>query len=120
MTCVKQALSDLAEEHDLTLQQALVMHTLNDGGVMFMGAVADKMHCDASNITGIIDRLVQQGYVVRQEDPQDRRAKQLILTAKGSSFVQEVISKVPVAIGFDRLTDADRGELYGYLTKLGV
>ncbi len=36
----------------------------------------------------MIERLVQQGLVVRVEDPQDRRAKQLALTEKGRRIVQ--------------------------------
>jgi DNA-binding MarR family transcriptional regulator len=119
MMSLKMVLLDIAEQHGLTFQQALVLHTLHTNGSLLMGVVADKMHCDASNITGIIDRLVQQGLVTRQELAQDRRAKQLALTAKGSAFIEEVMREVPQAVGFESLTAAERTQLAGYLQKLG-
>ena len=39
----------------------------------------------------MIDRLVQQGYLERFEDPDDRRMKTIRLTAKGQTQIQESI-----------------------------
>jgi DNA-binding MarR family transcriptional regulator len=38
----------------------------------------------------MLERLVQQGLVLRMEDPGDRRAKKLVLTEKGKHTIQEV------------------------------
>jgi DNA-binding MarR family transcriptional regulator len=37
----------------------------------------------------MIERLVQQGLITRSEDPNDRRAKQIVLTEHGKQIVQE-------------------------------
>lgn len=120
MMTVKQTLHTIAEKHGLTFQQALVLHTLHENGSLLMGVVADKLHCDASNITGIIDRLVQQGLVTREELERDRRAKQLSLTPKGEAFMAEIRATVPMAAGFEAFTPVEREHLMSYLKRIGV
>jgi DNA-binding MarR family transcriptional regulator len=48
-----------------------------------MGALADALHCDASNITWLVDRLEERGYVERRADPADRRVRTVGLTREG-------------------------------------
>lgn len=40
-------------------------------------------------ISQVMDKLVQQGLVLRSEDPQDRRQKVLVLTEEGKQIAQE-------------------------------
>lgn len=51
-----------------------------------MGELADTLHCDASYITGISNRLEDQGLVERQVDADDRRVKHLVVTPKGEQL----------------------------------
>jgi DNA-binding MarR family transcriptional regulator len=39
----------------------------------------------------MIDRLVQQGLLLRAEDPRDRRMKNITLTPKGQTLIQQSI-----------------------------
>jgi DNA-binding MarR family transcriptional regulator len=39
----------------------------------------------------MLERLVQQELVLRSEDPEDRRVKNLVLTEKGAQIIQESI-----------------------------
>jgi DNA-binding MarR family transcriptional regulator len=50
---------------------------------MPMSALADALHCDNSNITGIVDRLEAAGLAERRPDERDRRVKAVVLTEKG-------------------------------------
>jgi len=43
----------------------------------------------------MVERLVQQGFLERTEDPYDRRTKQLTLTAKGRALAQKSIEARP-------------------------
>lgn len=45
---------------------------------------------DTSTIGGVIDRLAQRGWVVRQVSTADRRARQLFATAEGAQLLQDV------------------------------
>jgi DNA-binding MarR family transcriptional regulator len=48
-----------------------------------MSSLADTLACDASNITGIVDKLESRGLVTRQGADADRRIKVLVVTQKG-------------------------------------
>jgi DNA-binding MarR family transcriptional regulator len=51
-----------------------------------MHTLADHLGCDASNITGIVDRLEARGLVERRIDQGDRRVKNLVLTKGGAQL----------------------------------
>jgi DNA-binding MarR family transcriptional regulator len=51
------------------------------------------MHCDNSNITGIVDRLTERGLVERRAAPGDRRVKLVALTEEGSAIRAELIRR---------------------------
>ena len=68
----------------------------------------------------LVDELEQLGYVVRRPDPDDRRAKRIVLTAKGEACIAAGIVTIE---GIERqLTDrlGERGhrQLRGLLSKL--
>ncbi len=52
--------------------------------------LADRLSLDSSSITGILDRVEQKGLIERQPCPRDRRALQVVLTAKGRALEQPV------------------------------
>jgi DNA-binding MarR family transcriptional regulator len=65
----------------LTPAQATVLTSLSEP--MSMRGLAQVMHCDPSNITGIIDRLEDKRLVERSVDPADRRIKLVAPTRSG-------------------------------------
>jgi DNA-binding MarR family transcriptional regulator len=83
-----------------------------------MGKLAVSLHCDNSNITWIVDRLEERGYVERRPDPGDRRVKLIALTDRGRSVrdrITEQISEAPEEI--KRLTPADQRALRDILRR---
>jgi DNA-binding MarR family transcriptional regulator len=77
-----------ARELDLSPPQIIALRFLHDGKPM--GELAEIMHCDNSNVTGIVDRLEQRGLVERRPSEHDRRVKLLVLTAEGASVREEL------------------------------
>ncbi|MEU9194109.1 MarR family winged helix-turn-helix transcriptional regulator [Streptomyces hundungensis] len=71
-----------AAEHSLTGAQARVLGLLSLEP-MPMRRIAQKLKCEPSNITGIVDRLEARGLVERRHDPLDRRVKLAAPTADG-------------------------------------
>ncbi len=114
---IKMNLEILAERYGLTNAQVYVMKCIHHGDTT-MGRVAGSMHCDASNITGIIDRLVALGLVTRQESEQDRRAKLLRLTAKGQKLYDDMSREMPKALGCGKLQPEERDVLHSLITRL--
>ncbi|MGQ4514334.1 MarR family transcriptional regulator [Streptomyces sp. DW26H14] len=71
-----------AAEHSLTGAQARVLGLLSLGP-MPMRRIAQKLKCEPSNVTGIIDRLEARGLAERRPDPADRRVKVAAATPAG-------------------------------------
>lgn len=114
----KHTITVLSEEYGLTRMQAFVLYSVyKHGDCLVMGKVAEAMHCDASNITGIVDRLVSNGFLVRRENPQDRRMKSLHLTEKGQHVVEQILDSLPDQLGCS-LDAGERSQLHSLLQKL--
>ena len=54
-----------------------------------LGEVAEALHCDKTNVTGLVDRVEKQGLVTRVADPDDRRITRIELTEKGRAMVSK-------------------------------
>jgi DNA-binding MarR family transcriptional regulator len=114
---VKSALAQLSDKYDLTIMQVHALYAISRGDNT-MGRVAETLHCDASNVTGIVDRLVAGQYITRQESERDRRIKTLQLAGKGRTAVDDIYSQLPIQLGCERLTDDERAILHGLIAKL--
>lgn len=119
MKFYKSHMADFAEEHGMTSIQLYALYALNQSG-MTMGKLAQTLHCDASNATGIVDRLVALQLLTRQENPADRRVKLLQLTSAGKRVLSAVNDELPGRLNCDRLTAAERASLHRLLVKLHV
>src|SRR4026208_2544695 len=60
-------------ESDLSPIQCHVLHLIEPGRPLPMSRLADTLSCDASNVTGLVDRLETRGLVRRESSPRDRR-----------------------------------------------
>jgi MarR family transcriptional regulator, organic hydroperoxide resistance regulator len=118
MQRIKLHVSQVAELHGLTMQQIWAMYMLREHGQMVMGGLAGQLHCDASNITGIVERLVNHGLVQRQEAPEDRRQKRLALTPQGNEVIEQLLQALPKSLGLDALTEKERSCLGAALRQL--
>jgi DNA-binding MarR family transcriptional regulator len=79
----KPRLMALAQELGLRPMQLHALRLIEPGSEVPMSALAGLLFCDASNVTGIVDRLEARGLIERRPDPGDRRVKLLALTAEG-------------------------------------
>ncbi|MFJ7047746.1 MarR family transcriptional regulator [Streptomyces sp. JV178] len=73
---------DAAAEHALTGAQARLLGLLSLEPLP-MRQLAQKLRCEPSNVTGIVDRLEARGLVERRPDPKDRRVKLAAATTEG-------------------------------------
>ena len=80
----KRRLIALCQEFDLAPQQLIAVRLLDPAAPSPMSALAEQLHCDNSNVTGIVDRLEARGLVARRSAEHDRRVKMLDLTERGA------------------------------------
>ncbi|MFF2785796.1 MarR family winged helix-turn-helix transcriptional regulator [Streptomyces sp. NPDC058049] len=106
-----------AAQHGLTSTQARVLAQL-DGPVPMRG-LATLLVCDASNVTGIVDRLEARELVRREPDPADRRVKNVVATDTGRDVIRRVREEMQAMHGaLDTLDEAESATLYALLGRL--
>ncbi|HEX8227501.1 MAG TPA: MarR family transcriptional regulator [Candidatus Saccharimonadales bacterium] len=115
---IKTVIDDFAANQDLTMQQIMVLYQLYDSDQILMGTLAKQLHCDASNVTGLVDRLRSAGLITRHELAEDRRAKQLAITDKGRALIEELIPLLPSGLDLSSLSAARQLELLESLQRL--
>ena len=69
------------------------MRTLNPDVPLAMSALADTLSCDASNVTGVVDKLEARGLIARQAVGSDRRVKVLVVTEKGREMRRKLLQR---------------------------
>ncbi len=74
---------EVASEMSLTPGDMKSLMSLGEGHPLPMGGLAEIWNCDASNVTWLVDRLEERGYVERQVGTKDRRVKIVALTPAG-------------------------------------
>jgi DNA-binding MarR family transcriptional regulator len=62
-----------------------------------MRRLSDVFMCDASTITGLVDRLEARGIIHRQSQPNDRRIKLIALTPEGAALKAAIQAKTEAA-----------------------
>ena len=108
----------LLSEMGLSPQQSMALSTLKPGEPMPMSALAEAMHCDNSNVTGIVDRLEAAGLAERQPSERDRRVKAVVLTEKGEWTRVEIERRAgqpPPRLA--RLSEEDAAQLRDILAR---
>jgi len=103
------ALSDL----NLSAAEINALANLGEGGTLSVRQLSERAGTRASTLTGLLDRLENRGYLVREVDPADRRSFRLPLTDQG----REVAARARAAItDLERtaLSRLDAAQLAGY------
>jgi DNA-binding MarR family transcriptional regulator len=74
----------------LTLTQLRSLFLISNKGSTNFRKLAEALEVTPSNVTGIVDRLVEQGLVSRTQNPEDRREMTLQATDKGQALVSNL------------------------------
>jgi MarR family transcriptional regulator, organic hydroperoxide resistance regulator len=97
-------------ELDLTPTQAHLLRELAPGPRP-MGELAERLACDASNVTGLADRLEARDLVERRASPGDRRVKVLALTEEGERVQRQLWERLmtgsPITAGLGKAEQED-------------
>lgn len=117
----KQDFMHISESvYGLTAVQMQTLCLLPPDSALQMNELSCRLSCDASNVTGIADRLEAQGLIMRKDDPADRRIKMLSLTPKGKTLRQRVLRDVSLVNPecLMALEDPERKQFLTLLSKV--
>jgi DNA-binding MarR family transcriptional regulator len=77
-----------AKSTGLSMPQFSILMQLHHKGPCGMSEVSNRFDITAAAASQLVEKLVHAGYLDRAEDPSDRRAKLLTLSAKGEELIQ--------------------------------
>ncbi|HLE92523.1 MAG TPA: MarR family transcriptional regulator [Anaerolineales bacterium] len=82
-----------AKSTGLSMPQFSVLMQLHYRGACGMSEISERFEVTAAAASQLVDKLVQSGFIKREEDPHDRRAKLLNLTDRGKELIQRGIEE---------------------------
>ena len=82
-----------AKSTGLSMPQFSILMQLHHRGNCAVGDISERFDITNAAASQLVDKLVQGGFIKREEDPQDRRAKMLNLTDKGRKLIQRGIEE---------------------------
>ncbi|MGD0239471.1 MAG: MarR family transcriptional regulator [Streptosporangiaceae bacterium] len=103
------ALSDL----NLSAAEINALANLGEGGTLSVRQLSERTGTRASTLTGLLDRLENRGYLVRELDPADRRSFRLPLTDLGREVAARALAAI-ANLEREALSRLDATQLAGY------
>src|SRR5262249_55592302 len=84
----------VAAEFELSEPQCHVLRLMEPGAGVPMRRLVERLGCDASNVTGIVDRLEARGLVERTACAHDRRIRMVRLTRRGAEMRARIVARM--------------------------
>ena len=109
-----------SKESGLPMSNIGALFRISHGGSCGINDIGDELGVTSAAASQLVDRLVQQGLVIRKEDPRDRRLKQIDLTDKGHQTLEESIHARQAWMDdlVDTMSDAEREQVTAALNLL--
>ena len=104
----------------ITPGQFGVITIINSNPGLTQSALARAVGIERSTMVAVIDALEDRGLVERRPSPNDRRSYALVLSEKGKELhrdLEPLIKEHEQRISGD-LTDEEKDQLIGYLTRM--
>lgn len=97
----------------VTMSQAKVLYLIQAEPGLRMSELSARLGVSLSTVSGVVDRLVDQGFLTRQDDPADRRQVMLRITDAGANQLElfRELSAGQVRDLLARIDDADLADV---------
>ena len=107
-------------EHGTPLSHVQVLAMLQDVGTMSVSEISRRLGIAKPNITPLVDRLFECGYVDRQHDESDRRVVNIVLLPAGEEKLAAIRSTISGQIlkQVDHLSVSEFRELNDSLSSI--
>lgn len=78
-----QSISETLKPYNLGHSQWQVLRIIEEEKKISIKKLRKQLNVESGTLTGVIDALIRKGWVIREEDPADRRIKQISMTDTG-------------------------------------
>jgi DNA-binding MarR family transcriptional regulator len=123
LSCVLERTANRqAEQHGLTLPQWMALGCIGNEGKAGIAhsELCHRLMLSKAPVTGIVDRLVRDGYVQRAADEKDRRVSRICIKRKGEAAWKKVRDALRdhAFSHCQSLSDGEQKVLIGLLSRL--
>lgn len=80
-----------AANHGINYYSLVILYALDTKGDITQRAICDYYGLPKQTTNTVIRSLKQQGYIILEENKEDRREKNVVLTNKGKSYSTEIL-----------------------------
>lgn len=84
----------LRNQTSITPGGMYVLGSLKRNGTQSMSDIGKCLSMPKPHVTVIVDKLIEEGYVERQSDPNDRRVVNILLTEKGLADFENIKQEI--------------------------
>ena len=77
-------------EHRMPMSHVQVLAMLGENGALSVSEISRRLGIAKPNITPLIDKLIEEGYVERRRDDSDRRVVNIVLLEKGEEKLAQI------------------------------
>lgn len=85
-------------EHNMPMSHVQVLAMLGDSGAMSVSEISKRLGIAKPNITPLIDRMINAGYVTRERNAADRRVVHVVILDKGREKVRDTVEALRVCM----------------------
>lgn len=103
-----------SREHGLSMTQFSTLMTLHKQGPCAISEIAEELGVSSAAASQMVDRMVNDGIILRSEDPNDRRVKLISLSERGGQLLRENYDARRKWLGelIESLSDAEKQQVH--------
>ena len=110
------------KKYDITRTQQIIMLSLSVCGTLTMSQLASKINTSNEQATRAVAQLVDKGFIVRMQNPNNRRVINIKLTEKAEAFFEKMKSEIldELLLKFSSISDEEMEKLNDSLTEVAA
>ena len=85
-------------EHNMPMSQVQMLAMLGENGALSVSEISKRLGIAKPNITPLIDRLIDEGFVERRRDENDRRVVNVVIQKEGRKRLREIRASLVAGI----------------------
>ncbi|MGN0594425.1 MAG: MarR family transcriptional regulator [Hominimerdicola sp.] len=110
------------KKYEITRTQQIIMLSLSANGTLTMSQLASKINTSNEQATRAVAQLVDKGFIVRMQNPDNRRVINIKLTDKAQKFMDKTINEIKDEIlkKFECVSDEEMEKTYQALMQIST
>jgi DNA-binding MarR family transcriptional regulator len=110
------------KKYEITRTQQIILLSLSVAGVLNMSQLAEKINTSNEQATRAVAQLVDKGFIVRMQNPTNRRVINIMLTDEARLFLSKMKDEIlgELVSRFSEIPDEEMEQLYSSILNVST